>query len=65
MALRDKLRDRTQPLLEPGEQIQEVLLAQTGPSPYLAIITYLVFFAVKRRIIVATDRAVVIMRAGY
>ena len=65
MALRDKLRERTQPLLEPGEQIQEVFLAQTGPSPYLAIITYLIFFAVKRRIIVATDRAIVVVRAGY
>ena len=64
MALRDKLAARVQPLLEPGEQVQEVALSQTGPSPYLAIITYLIFFAVKRRIIVATDRAIVIVRAG-
>ena len=26
MALRDKLRERTQPLLEPGEKIEEVFL---------------------------------------
>jgi hypothetical protein len=64
MALRDKLRDRVQPLLEPGEQVQEVFLAQTGPSPWLAILTYLIFFAVKRRIVVATDRAIVIVKAG-
>lgn len=64
MALRDKLAARVQPLLEPGEQVQEVALSQTGPSPYLAIVTYLIFFAVKRRIIVATDRAVVVVRAG-
>ena len=64
MALRDKLAERVQPLLEPGEQVQEVALSQTGPSPYLAIITYLIFFAVKRRIIVATDRAIVVVRAG-
>jgi hypothetical protein len=64
MALRDKLAERVQPLLEPGEQVQEVALSQTGPSPYLAIVTYLVFFAVKRRIIVVTDRAIVIVKAG-
>jgi hypothetical protein len=64
MALRDKLAERVQPLLEPGEQVQEVALSQTGPSPYLAIITYLIFFAVKRRIIVATDRGIVVVRAG-
>ena len=64
MALRDKLRDRVQPLLEPGEQVQEVFLAQTGPSPWFAILTYLIFFAVKRRIVVATDRAIVIIKAG-
>ncbi len=64
MALRDKLAERVQPLLEPGEQVQEVAVSQTGPSPYLAIVTYLIFFAVKRRIIVATDRAIVVVKAG-
>ncbi len=64
MALRDKLADRVRPMLQPGEQIQEVLLSQTGPSPYWAFLTYLIFFAVKRRIIVVTDRAVVVVKAG-
>jgi len=64
MALRDKLRDRVQPLLEPGEQIQEVFLAQAGPSPWLAILTYLIFFAMKRFIIVATDRNIVVIKSS-
>jgi hypothetical protein len=57
MALRDKLAERVRPMLEPGEQVQEVFITQTGPSPYI-------FFAVKRRIIVVTDRAIVVVRAG-
>ena len=64
MALRDKLADRVRPMLQPGEQIQEVLLSQTGPSPYWALLTYLIFFAIKRRIIVVTDQAIVMVRAG-
>jgi hypothetical protein len=64
MALRDKLAERVRPMLEPGEQVQEVFITQTGPSPYWAVLTYLIFFAVKRRIIVVTDRAIVIVRAG-
>jgi len=64
MALRDKLAERAQPLLEPGEQIQAILITQTGPSPYWVLVTTLIFFAVKRRIVVATDRAIVVVRAG-
>jgi hypothetical protein len=64
MALRDKLADRVRPMLQPGEQIQEVLLSQTGPSPYWAFLTYLIFFAIKRHIIVVTDRAIVMVKAG-
>lgn len=64
MALRDKLRERCQPLLEPGEQTQEVFLAQTGPSPWFGLLTYLIFFWVKRRVIAVTDRAIVVIRSG-
>ncbi len=64
MALRDKLRARTQPLLDPGEQIQAVFLAQSGPSPYWFFLTYLVMFWIKYRIVVATDRAIVIFNSG-
>lgn len=96
MALRDRLAARVEPLLEPGERVQEVLLAQSGASPYwfalaslgvvvamrgfeqllvslaaLAVVAALVvMFALvaydltRRRIIVVTDRAIVMFRAG-
>ena len=65
MALRDKLAERSAPFLGPGERIQAVMMSQTGPSPYLALLTYLIFFAVRRRIIVATDRSVLVLKAGF
>jgi hypothetical protein len=66
MALRDKLRERVQPFLEPGEEVQAVFPAQTGPTPWLAgafgALIY-VFFA-KYRIVVVTDRSIVLLRSG-
>lgn len=64
MALRDKLRERLQPLLEPGEEIRQVFLAQTGPSPYFAFLTYLIFFWTKYYVVAVTDREVAVLRAG-
>ena len=66
MALRDKLATRAQPFLDPGEKIQAVFLAQTGPSPWLAgafgVLIYA--FIAKYRVVVATDRAIVVLKAG-
>ncbi|MDQ1375822.1 MAG: hypothetical protein QOJ09_3160 [Actinomycetota bacterium] len=66
MALRDKLAERSRPYLEDGEQIEQAFLAQTGPTPWLmALIGALaMMLAVKRRIIVVTDRAIVVLAAG-
>ncbi len=64
MALRDKLRERVTPLLEPGEQVRQVFLAQTGPSPYWFFLTYLVLFWIKYYIVAVTDREVAVFRAG-
>ncbi|MGI8799501.1 MAG: DUF2510 domain-containing protein [Pseudonocardia sp.] len=38
MALRDKLRTRSQPFLQPGEQIRHVVWCQTGATPWLVIL---------------------------
>lgn len=68
MALRDKLRKRSQPFLEPGENIEVVLLAQTGPTPYLAglggivILVLLLTGSVKYQTLLLTDRAVVVLK---
>jgi hypothetical protein len=65
MALRDKLARRAAPYLEPGEQIQAVFLAQSGPSPYWILLSVLiVIFAAGYSIVVVTDRAIVVLRAG-
>jgi hypothetical protein len=58
------MRTNVQPLLEPGEQIQSVVRAQTGPSPWLGVLTYLFFFFIKYVLIVATDRRIAVVRSG-
>lgn len=64
MALRDKLAQRVQPFLEPGEEARHVVLAQTGPHPLMILLLYVFAFWMRYRIIVVTDRAVVILRAS-
>src|SRR6266536_621139 len=64
MALREKLRERVQPLLEPGEQIQSVFLAQTGPNPNFMFLTYLVMFWKKYAVVAVTDRRIAVFRAS-
>ncbi len=65
MALRDKLRDRVQPFLAPGEQIEQIFLAQGGPNPLLQLVTiWIVIFGAKYRIVAVTDRAIVVFKGG-
>jgi hypothetical protein len=64
MALRDKLRERSQPFLEPGEEIRHVFLAQAGPSPWLFALSLLFAFWMKYRIVVVTDRGVLLLSAS-
>ena len=55
-ALRDKLRARAQPLLEPGEEIQEIFPARTILPGGGGV-------AAKRWIVAATDRNIVVFVA--
>lgn len=65
MAARDKIRERVQPLLEPGEQVQAVIPCQTGPSPWFSALSWLiVLFGAKYWIIAATDRNLVVCKAS-
>lgn len=59
MAIRDKITASLQPHLEPGETVQAVFPAQTM-SPYWAILTYLVLFFNKYRVVAATDRRILV-----
>ena len=65
MTLRDKLAQRAAPFLEPGESIQAVFLAQTGPSPYFIFLSvWIVLFGSHYFTVVVTDRAVVVLQNG-
>ena len=64
MALRDKLKERAQPLLEPGEQVQQVFPAQSGMNPNLIFVSWLFLLFNKYYTVVATDRAVVVLSAS-
>lgn len=64
MALRDKLAERAKPYLQPDEEVRHVFMAQTGPTPYLFIVTYLIVFAIHYRIVVVTDQSITVLKAG-
>jgi hypothetical protein len=70
MALRDKLHERVQPYLRPGEQVEEVFPAQGGISPWLTLTplgalgaVFLLPF-ITRRIVVVTTQAIVVLEAS-
>jgi hypothetical protein len=65
MAMREKLVQRAQPYLQPGERIQSIFLAQTGPSPYwLFLSVWIVVFSAGYSTVVVTDRAIVVLQNG-
>lgn len=63
MALRDKLVVRVSERLEPGEEVRQVFMAQSGPSPYWIFLTYLTMFWNRYLIVAVTDRSIVTLRA--
>jgi hypothetical protein len=64
MAIRDNMRKRCQPLLEPDEQIQQVWQCQTGGSPWMLALSSFAAFFFKYRIVCVTDRAVVVFKCS-
>lgn len=64
MALRDKLAERVQPLLQPGEQVQAVVPAQTGFNPMAALVfgAIIAVLVNKYWMLVVTDRRIVVMK---
>src|SRR5438309_12029477 len=64
MAIREKLRENAARLLQPGEQIQAVIPAQTT-SAYFALISYwIIILRNSFRVIVVTDRRILVCRSG-
>jgi len=64
MALRDKLQERVQPLLDPGEQVQAVVPAQTGMNPMAVLLVGAIIAVLVNKywMIVVTDRRIVVMK---
>jgi hypothetical protein len=66
MALRDKLRKRARPYLQPGEQVEQVFLAQGRITPWLANgpLGLLGSLVATRRIIVVTNQTILVVEAS-
>ena len=64
MGIRDQIQKNASKLLEPGETIQAVFSAQTGPNPNYAFITWLVAFFAKYVTIIATDRRILLVKSS-
>ena len=65
MALRDTIRTSVQPFLAPGEELQEVVPAQTH-SNYLAALSGVLFFLSlnRYRILAVTSHRIIVLDAG-
>ena len=64
MAIRDKLRNRAAPLLQPGENVQSVFCAQTVSAYFALISVWIIIFSNAYRVVVVTDRRILVCRAG-
>lgn len=64
MGYREKLAQRVQPMLEPGEQVLVAFPAQSGLNPWMMSMGAAMIFFVKARVIVVTDRGIVVLRAS-
>ncbi len=63
MALRDKIRANIEPLLEPGEQVQQVVVGQKLNGWFGAFGVLLLFWN-RYFIVAATDRRIAVFDAG-
>lgn len=64
MALRDKIVQKIEPLLDPGEQVQAVIVGQTA-SQWLAMAGLIPFMLTNRYYVVAaTDRRIALFEGG-
>jgi hypothetical protein len=64
MALRDRLVERIQPLVGPGQSIRHVFLTQSGMSPYSPLGGLIGALLRKYWIVAVTDGEIVVMRAS-
>ena len=64
MALRDKLRERSQPYLDQDEEIRSVFMAQ-DKSQWMILLFYWLFLWTNFLVVVATDRAILLLKTRW
>ena len=64
LAIRERIKENVQPLLEPGEQVQAVIPAQTKSGWLGAFGLISLIFANRFRPVVVTDRRIAITDSG-
>ena len=64
MAIRDKMRANAQHLLQPGEEIQAVIGAQTKSQWFALISIWIIAFSNAYRVIVVTNRRIIVAKSG-
>ncbi|GAA5155104.1 hypothetical protein GCM10023340_39710 [Nocardioides marinquilinus] len=61
MALRDTMRERAQPWLQPGEQVQVVFGGQKITQWWIMLSALVLLIANRYRVVVATDRRILVL----
>lgn len=70
MASRDKLRDAAAPYLQPGERVDQVILAQANASPWLylgfafGLVGVVAAAVIKPLIIAVTDQSIIVLQGS-
>jgi hypothetical protein len=64
LGFRARAQESVQRFLEPGEEVQAIFGAQTGPSPYFLFLAYIFVFWFKYFLVVVTDRRILLARAS-
>ena len=61
MSLRDKLVERVQPFLDPGEQVEQVFLVQSGANPNFMFLSLWVNILAKHKVVAVTNHSIVVL----
>jgi hypothetical protein len=64
VAIQDKIKANASPLLQQGEEIQAVIPAQTISAYYALISIWILFLLNGHRVIVATNRRILVCSSG-
>ena len=64
MAIGDKIAANAAHLLEPGENIQAIIPAQTTSQYFALLSVWIIIFSNAYRAIIVTDRRILVCRSG-